>query len=80
MKNVFLYLLLTVTLALCACPLQAQTLAEASRQAARQYNAEVISARTETKNGKKVHVIKLLTKKGVVKTVRIPVRDNKRKG
>ena len=55
----------------------AQTLDEAARQAARQYNAKVLSARTVQDGNKRVHVIKLLTKNGVVKTVRIPVRDNR---
>lgn len=54
----------------------AQTLDEAASQAARQYNAKVLSARTVQEGNKRVHVIKLLTKDGVVKTVRIPVRDN----
>jgi uncharacterized membrane protein YkoI len=48
------------------------TLEEAARQAARQYDAKVISARTVTVNGQRVHEIKVLTKDGVVKTVRIP--------
>jgi hypothetical protein len=48
------------------------TLQDAARQAARQYNAKVLSARTVTRAQKRIHEIKLLTKKGVVKTVRIP--------
>lgn len=54
----------------------AQSLDEAAAQAARQYNAKVLSAHTEQQGKKRVHVIKLLTKDGVVKIVRIPVRDN----
>jgi len=54
----------------------AQTLDEATRQAKSQYNAkEVLSARTVKEGNRRVHVIKLLTKDGVVKTVRIPVRE-----
>lgn len=53
----------------------AQTLDEAARQAARQHNAKVLSARTVQQGNKRVHVIKLLTKDGVVKTVRITVQD-----
>jgi len=53
----------------------AQSLDEAAAQAARQYNAKVLSAHTEQQGKKRVHVIKLLTKDGVVKTVRIPVRE-----
>jgi len=48
------------------------TLQEAARQAARQYNAKVLSARTVTRGDQRIHEIKLLTKDGVVKTVRIP--------
>ena len=52
----------------------AQSLEEAAQQAARQYNAKVLSARTVQEGERRVHVIKLLTKDGVVKVVRIPVR------
>ena len=52
----------------------AQSLDEAASQAARQYNAKVLSAHTVQEGDKRVHVIKLLTKDGVVKTVRITVR------
>jgi len=54
----------------------AQTLDEAAQQAARQYDAKVLSAQTVQEGQRRVHVIKLLTKDGVVKTVRIPVRDS----
>jgi uncharacterized membrane protein YkoI len=53
------------------------SLEEAARQAARQHNAKVLSARTIQQGNSRVHEIKLLTKKGVVKTVRIP-ENNKR--
>ena len=55
--------------------LWAQTLDEAAKQAARQHNAKVLSARTVKDGNKSVHVIKLLTEGGVVKTVRITVRE-----
>ena len=51
------------------------TLEEAARQAARQYNAKVLSARTINRNDERIHEIKLLTKDGVVKTVRIPEKS-----
>ena len=54
----------------------AQSLDEAASQAARQYQAKVLSARTVQEGDKRVHVIKLLTKDGVVKTVRITVRSH----
>ena len=53
----------------------AQSLDEAARQAARQYDAKVLSAHTVEEGNKRVHVIKLLTRDGVVKTVRITVRE-----
>ena len=53
----------------------AQSLDEAARQAARQYNAKVLSAHTEQSDKKKVHVIKLITSDGVVKTVRIQASE-----
>jgi len=69
-------LMLTCCLALAApAGAWAQSLDEAARQAARQYNAKVLSAQTVQEGQRRVHVIKLLTKDGVVKTVRIPVRE-----
>lgn len=50
----------------------AKTREQAAQQAARQYNAKVLSAKTVQQGKKKVYVIKLLTKDGVVKTVRVP--------
>ncbi len=72
--------LLVVMLAL-LLPLNAsaQTLQQAASQAARQHNAKVLSARTVQEGSRKVHVIKLLTEDGVVKTVRITVRERKGK-
>jgi uncharacterized membrane protein YkoI len=64
---------LALTMALGASlPAWAITLEEAARKAAAQYDAKVISAQTIRRDGKRVHEIKLLTKDGVVKTVRIP--------
>ena len=54
------------------------TLAEATRKAARANNtAKVLSAKTVVKGNARTHHIKVLTKKGVVKTIRIA--DNSRK-
>jgi outer membrane lipoprotein-sorting protein len=55
------------------------SLNEAAQQAARQHDAKVLSARTVQKGDNRVHEIKLLTRNGVVKTVRIPDNSNKRK-
>jgi hypothetical protein len=54
------------------------TLDEAAKQAARQNDAKVLSARTIEKGNSRVHEIKLLTKKGVVKTVKITDNSKKR--
>ena len=54
--------------------LLAQTLDEAARKAAKQNNAKVLSAHTVNEGDKQVHVIKLLTEDGVVKTVRVTVK------
>ena len=76
LKRGFSAVLFSVCLALAASgPAWGQTLEEAARQAARQHDAKVLSARTVQQGNRKVHVIKLLTKDGVVKTVRIPVRE-----
>ncbi|MGA0265540.1 MAG: hypothetical protein ACO3KY_06605 [Lysobacterales bacterium] len=63
---------------LAPAPAHAQSLEQAAAQAARQYNAKVLSARTVKQGKQDVHVIKLLTKKGVVKTVRVPDRRKKK--
>jgi hypothetical protein len=73
MKKWFMFVTFAISLAL-ATGAWAQTLDEAANQAARQYNAKVLSAQTVQEGGKRVHVIKLLTKDGVVKTVRVPVK------
>ena len=76
MKKWLMQIVLASVLALAvAADAWAQTLDEAASQAARQYNAKVLSARTVQEGDKRVHVIKLLTKDGVVKTVRVTVRD-----
>ena len=63
---------LTLMISLMSVSAFAITLDEAARRAARQNDAKVLSARTVQQGNNRVHEIKLLTKKGVVKTVRIP--------
>ena len=81
-KGLAISLLVSAMLALSA-PFDAYALSleQAARQAARQHNAKVLSARTINQGGKRVHVIKLLTKEGKVKTVRItdPTSGQKRR-
>lgn len=72
MKKFILTFLLVLLIPIGAA---AQSLDEAARQAAQQYNAKVLSAHTVQEGNKKVHVIKLITKDNVVKTVRVTVRE-----
>jgi hypothetical protein len=74
MMNRLTPFLLALLLGLAASPLAAQSLEEAARKAARQYDAKILSAYTVKEGGREVHIIKLLTKKGVVKTVRVTVK------
>ena len=75
MKRCLFQMILAMMLALSVPTVSfAQTLDEAARQAARQHDAKVLSARTVQDGKQRVHVIKLLTRKGVVKTVRIRVK------
>ena len=55
----------------------AQTLEQAAQQAASQHHAKILSASTVQDGNRRVHVIKLLTTDGVVKVVRVPVREGK---
>ena len=54
-------------------------LEDAAKQAARQNDAKVLSARTVKQGSGQTHEIKLLTKKGVVKTVKVPDKPKKKK-
>ena len=74
-QKTFLALILALPLMASPWSVMAQSLDEAASQAASQYDAKVLSAHTEQHGDQQVHVIKLLTKDGVVKVVRIPVRN-----
>lgn len=53
---------------------------EAAKQAAKNNNAKVLSAKTVKQGGGgKTHEIKLLTNKGVVKTIKVPDSNKKKK-
>lgn len=56
------------------------TLAEAVEQVRRQYNGRIVSAETQTRGNREVHVIKVLTDDGKVKTVRINGRSRGSRG
>ena len=72
---------LCITLLVLLMPVSAYAvnLEEAARRAAKQNNAKVLSARTVQQGNSRTHEIKLLTKKGVVKTVRVPDNSKKKK-
>ena len=57
----------------------ATELDEAAKQAAKNNNAKVLSAKTVKQGNAKTHEIKLLTNKGVVKTVKVPDSNKKKK-
>ena len=51
-----------------------KSLSEAVEQVRRQYGGRIISAETQVSGGREVHVIKVLTDDGKVKTVRVQGR------
>lgn len=53
----------------------ADSLREVAERVARQNDAKVISAREVERNGRKYYEIRILTRDGVVKTIRVPARD-----
>ncbi|GEM_PF-694220 len=50
----------------------ASSLQEAADRVAREHDARVLSAQTEERGGQSVHIIRILTRDGVVRTVRVP--------
>jgi hypothetical protein len=73
MKHRLTAIFLTSLLLVSAMPAEAASSKEqAAREAARQYNAKVLSVKEQKQGRSSVYVVKLLTKDGVVKTVRVP--------
>ena len=72
---------LAVVLLICwvSASAYATELDDAAKQAARQNNAKVLSAKTVKRGNANTHEIKLLTNKGVVKTVKVPASNKKKK-
>ncbi len=66
--------IICLTLLVFLMPLSAWAISlnDAAKKAAKQYNAKVLSARTIQQGNSRIHEIKLLTKNGVVKVVKIP--------
>jgi len=52
------------------------TLEEAARKVADQYDARVVSAQTIERDGRRIHVIRIVTRDGVVRTVRVPAEGD----
>jgi hypothetical protein len=71
LKTLFVAL---ISLSILTMPLSAMAISlnDAAKRAAKQNNAKVLSASTVKQGNRRIHEIKLLTKNGVVKTVRIP--------
>lgn len=53
----------------------ADSLREVAERVARQHDAKVVSAREVERNGQKFYVIRILTRDGVVRTIRVPARN-----
>ncbi len=68
-KSILTALLTTVFVSTSAWAI---TLEEAARKVAKEYDARVLSAKTVTRNGQRVHEIKIVTRDGTVQTVRVP--------
>jgi uncharacterized membrane protein YkoI len=68
-KNAVMALLTTVFVSGSAWAI---TLEEAARKVAKEYDARVLSAKTVTREGRRVHEIRIVTKDGTVQTVRVP--------
>jgi len=54
----------------------AVTLEEAARRVADEYDARVVSAQTVERDGRRIHVIRIVTRDGVVRTVRVPAEGH----
>jgi uncharacterized membrane protein YkoI len=72
-RNLLITLVLAAGLAVSAWAI---TLQEAARQVAERYDARVVSAQTVERDGRRIHVIRIVTKDGVVRTVRVPAGDD----
>ena len=71
---------IAVLLLSCAEPvLAAKNKEDAAQQAARQHGGRVLSVQEKNQNKKSEYSVKVLTKDGVVKTVRVPKDEKKDK-
>ncbi|GMR15359.1 MAG: hypothetical protein BMS9Abin30_0987 [Gammaproteobacteria bacterium] len=79
LRKRFLFVYVTILALLLPVSAAAVKLDEAARQEAQKNNAKVLSAKTVKKGQGRQHEIKLLTNKGVVKTVKVPDNSKKKK-
>ncbi|MFW5815848.1 MAG: PepSY domain-containing protein [Wenzhouxiangella sp.] len=66
------FLIVPVMAVVMAVAAWAMSLEEAAERVARQHDAKVVSAHTVERDGRRIHVIRILTRDGVVKTIRVP--------
>ena len=81
MKRTWQKILLGLILALVVTMASAMSLSQAVNQVRRDTGGKVLSARTEIRGNRQVHVVKVLTKDNKVRTVRVqgdPVKKPKR--
>ncbi|MEM9531315.1 MAG: hypothetical protein AAGA23_10370 [Pseudomonadota bacterium] len=71
MKRTLKIVLLSLLLALWVGVVNAMTLSQAVNKVRRDTGGKVLSARTEVRNNREMHVVKVLTKDGKVRTVRV---------
>jgi hypothetical protein len=55
----------------------ADSLREVAERVAREYDAKVLSARVVERGGRRFYVIRILTRDGVVRTIRVPAEDGR---
>ncbi len=79
LRKRFLFVCVTILALLLPASAAAVKLDEAAKQEAQKNNAKVLSAKTVKKGQGRQHEIKLLTNKGVVKTVKVPDNSKKKK-
>lgn len=72
MSRLLRFLMVPVMALAMAVSAWALSLEEAAERVARQYDAKVVSAHTIERDGRRVHVIRILTREGVVRTIRVP--------
>ncbi|MFW6341240.1 MAG: PepSY domain-containing protein [Wenzhouxiangella sp.] len=72
MRTLLKFLLALITVLTMTVSAWALSLEQAAERVARQYGAKVVSAQTIERDGRRVHVIRILTRDGVVRTIRVP--------